>query len=272
MLVLRRLKASTKHKGLSAQLSDFLRIRKILKTTFVPALASDGYITPIGSSFSEGFRIALKQGTPSTRSRFTIYHELCHTFFYEFVPELKFGCFETDEEEERLCNLGAAELLVPARSLKKQANLLSPSIESLEYLAKMYAVSSDMMLLRLRSLKLWHCELSFWRHTEEGSFSLDRMIGGPKLNWAWMDESPLRSAWVTGREVSGRAYVELRTSKADRPARGVCYQVARRGDSLISLWSATPLGSQSEKLPLFESSQLTPAFRQTVPPNQDLTS
>jgi Zn-dependent peptidase ImmA (M78 family) len=32
----------------------------------------------------------LDGATPTVRQRFTIAHEICHTFFYEIVPELKF--------------------------------------------------------------------------------------------------------------------------------------------------------------------------------------
>src|ERR1700722_18839294 len=101
-----KLRKSSTHKSLVAQLGDFLARRLVFQSEFVSDLPSDGYIEPVGSSFNEGFRMVLKKGSTQVRTRFTIAHELCHTFFYEIVPELKFGSVEVDPEEERLCNLG----------------------------------------------------------------------------------------------------------------------------------------------------------------------
>jgi hypothetical protein len=246
------LRKSSKHKSLDTQLGDFLTKRRILRTEFVPGLTCDGYITPVGSSFQEGFRMALKRGTPQVRSRFTIAHELCHTFFYEIVPEMKFGSVEVDEEEERLCNVGAAELLIPAKSLRMQAKPLNVSIDSLEKLASRFVVSSEAMLLRLRSLKLWDCELSFWRPRPDGTFQMDRIAGGRKVNWVWSDAAPLNRAWNDRIKPTGRAYLELRDSAGRIQLRLVCYQLARRGDALVSLWSAKPIDQRRESLPLFQ--------------------
>jgi hypothetical protein len=246
-----QLRKSSKQKGLAAMLDHFLVKRRVLRTEFVTGLNSDGCIEPIGLSFRDGFRMMLKRGAPQTRTRFTIAHELCHTFLYEIVPELKFGSQEVDEAEERLCNLGAAELLIPARSVRAEAKTLNMSIDSLEKLAAMYVVSSETMLLRLRSLKLWNCELSFWRRMVNGNFSMDRMIGGRKLAWVWADQAPLKTAWNTSSRIVGRTYLELRDSDGALQLRPVYYQLLRRGEALISLWSAKLIEQERESLPLF---------------------
>jgi len=248
-----QLRKSSRHKGLAAQLGDCLAQRLVFQSEFVSGLPSDGYIEPIGSSFNEGFRMVLKKGSTQVRTRFTIAHELCHTFFYEIVPELKFGSVEVDPEEERLCNLGAAELLIPTKSLKAQAKLVEISLNSLEKLAAMYTVSTEAMLLRLRSLKLWDCELSFWRRKVDGSFSMDRIIGGRKVNWTWPDDVPLNAAWNTNGKPVGRTYLELRGSDGSLQLRSVCYEVGRRGNELASLWSAKPIEQRRKNLPLFQA-------------------
>jgi hypothetical protein len=222
-----------------------------METDVVPGLSSDGYIQPIGCSFRDGFRMVLKGGSAQTRSRFTIAHELCHTFFYELVPEVKFRSQEVDAEEERLCNLGAGELLIPTNSLKRRAKRNRVSVDSLEELAATYVVSPEAMLLRLRSLRLWNCELSFWRPTQRG-FSLDRLVGGRRVNWVWPDDAPLQRAWGSKGKVAGRTYLELRDS-GGLQLRPVCFQLVRRGNSIMALWSAKPIDQELRNLPLFEN-------------------
>src|ERR1700674_1665274 len=142
------------------QLQQFLKDRQVRSIDVVPDLNCDGMIEPIGPTFNDGFRIRLKRNVSSARTRFTVAHEACHTFFYEQVPELKFGPHTTDDEEERLCNLGAAILLIPARSLRADARKMPTCLESLGQLARRYDVSSATMLLRLRAMGLWKCQLS----------------------------------------------------------------------------------------------------------------
>jgi hypothetical protein len=246
------LSENPKRREHAARLDNILVKRRILVTDVVSGLSSDGYIQPMGANFEDGFRMALKGGSSPTRTRFTIAHELCHTFFYELVPEIKFGSREVDAEEERLCNLGASELLIPTPGLKRCAKQYRVSIESLEELAANYVVSPEAMLLRLRSLGLWNCELSFWRPTERG-FSLDRIVGGRKANWVWAEDAPLRETWRSNRNVAGRTYVELRDADGGLRLRSVCFQVVRRGHSVMALWSAKPIEQERRVLPLFEN-------------------
>jgi len=248
---------SSRRNGLAAQLDDYLIKRRVLETTVVDGLPSDGFIEPVGSTFREGFRMVLRASSAETRSRFTIAHEVCHTFFYEIVPELKFGSQDVDPEEERLCNLGAAELLIPTRSLRTHAKKYRVSIDSLEELAATYIVSPEAMLLRLRSLGLWSCELSFWRPTQLG-FSMDRIVGGRKAKWAWQDDAPLRTAWRSSQAVSGRTYVELRDARGGLQLRSVFFQLVRRGNSIMALWAAKPTEAEPRRLPLFEARRIPP--------------
>jgi Zn-dependent peptidase ImmA (M78 family) len=246
-------KASKRTKPI-ADLEACLRKRNVRETRSVPGLSSDGYIEPLGSSYREGFRITLREEASAARNRFTIAHELCHTFFYEIVPELKFGSHDTDPQEERLCNLGAGELLIPARHLKSHAKKQPISINSLEGLSRTYLVSPEAMLLRLRSLRLWNCELSYWR-LRGGNFSLERIVGGRRANWKWADESPLSRVLRNNETVSGSTYIELREPGSGLQLRSVCFQVAKRGDLIIALWSPKPIDGASRSLPLFEVQQ-----------------
>jgi IrrE N-terminal-like domain len=250
------LKRSVKREILAVEVNNHFVKRNVFHLDIAPGLSSDGYVEPLGNDFRAGFRIVLREESALTRTRFTIAHELCHTFFYEFVPELKYGSSETDPEEERLCNLGAGELLMPGRALKKLARTHTVSMDSLEKLASSYIVSPEAMLVRLRALKLWNCELSYWR-PKRGGFSLDRIVGRRKLDWVWPDDSALQSAWRRKFEITGHTYVELRSPEGGRQVRHVFFEVARRGDRLMVLWDAKPFKQKLRRLPLFESQGLS---------------
>ena len=152
------------------QLQRFVRDRNVRETQIVSDLPCDGLIEPLGTAYDAGFRMRLNKNAAGVRRTFTIAHELCHTFFYELVPDLKFVAHKTDEAEERLCNVGAATLLIPAGSIRRAAARLPICLESLDVLAAKYDVSLATMAIRLRSLEVWKSELSLWRRMTNGRF------------------------------------------------------------------------------------------------------
>jgi hypothetical protein len=246
------LRKSAGAKGLACSFEPFLKLRKIFAVEYVRRFACDGAIEPLGDRYENGFRLVLKRDCPSTRTRFTIAHELCHTFFYEMVPEVKFRDHETDPSEERLCNIGAAELLMPSRRLKRQAKGLDKSLDSLEILAAGFNVSLEAMLLRLRSAGIWQSEFSVWHCMTGGGFALHRLVGGRKVEWAWSEPHLLRGAWDTDRTLSGTTYLEYRDRDGGLKLRPVSYELRRRGDALLALWSHPSARRKHPPLPLFQ--------------------
>lgn len=219
----------------NGHLDDLLPMRRIdQNVAIVEGLPSDGVIEPKGWTYTDGFRMRLRRDQAASRLRFTKAHEICHTFFYELVPEFKFLPHTTDPIEERLCNVGAEELLMPLSCVKTEAASRRVSIESLESLARHFDVSLAAMLLRLRNARLWHCELAYWHRMVDGSFVLDRKIGGRKANWQ-IDSSILRRVWESAKAESGVAFIYFEQgglSAADR----VYYQAKRRNTSVVMLW------------------------------------
>lgn len=240
-------------KQLDRRMEPYLRKRRVFNVEYVANLSYDGAVFPLGEAFADGFRIVLKRGCPSTRTRFTLAHELCHTFFYEIVPELKFEKHEADPGEERLCNLGAAELLMPSHALKREAKAVGASLDSLTRLASLFDVSLEAMLLRLRSTAGWRCELSAWRRATGGGFVLHRLVGGRKIEWLWAEAGILSIAWDTGRVLTGHTYLECYDAYRRVKLRPVFYEVKRRGDTLLALLSQYSSRRTHPKLPLFES-------------------
>ena len=152
---------------------------------------------------------------------------------------------------------------MPRARVSEDASDLLTSLKSLERLARAYEVSPHAMLLRLRQLGFWQCELSVWyRMTNEG-FVLDRKLGGRKANWRWVDERILERAWQDAgtTPISGRTFVDFEGNYGREFARRVHYEIRRRGDFLIALWSPRKMTSR-RRLPLLRSvGSLPPLIR-----------
>jgi hypothetical protein len=196
----------------------------------------------------------LNKNTSLVRSRFTLAHEVCHTFFYELVPEIKFLPHSPDEEEERACNAVAAAILLPAKSLQRRVQTLPVCLKSLEIVAAEYQVSIATTALRLRSLGLWKCELSLWRRMTDGRFALDSFYGGKRSNWEWQDATLLRRASQSERPLFGQTFVAYEDASGVQRYRQVPYEVRRHPNGVIALWGATlGIHGHCERLPLLIS-------------------
>jgi len=246
------LRKSVRLRGLDIRIEPFLKHRRVFQLEYVKDFDCDGALVPLGSAFADGFRMLLRKDSASTRTRFTTAHELCHTFFYQHVPEIKFSNHEVDPAEERLCDVGAAELLMPSHALKKQARATGTSLEALSKLATLFDVSLEAMLLRLRSIAGWRSELSTWHLMTGGGFALRRLVGGRKVDWRWSEPKLLRNAWDTGRLLCGHTYLECLDRHGSLKVRAVFYELKRRKDALLALWSHYSTRRIYPNLPLFE--------------------
>jgi len=230
-------------------LTRCLEQRRVIESRIQQELACDGYIEPVGTRFDDGFRLVLDGKVSLTRRRFTVAHEICHTFFYELVPEIKFTPHETDPFEEKLCNYGAAALLIPAEDLIVRSKGKDPSLLMLEELSGHYGVSIEAMHNRLRGLRVWNSELSIWHCMTGGRFVLDRLHGGFKADWHWFDETILERTRQekTDQPASGRTFVYFCHSSGESWTKPVYYQIKRRGMSLVALWSPRPFQNGTER-------------------------
>jgi Zn-dependent peptidase ImmA (M78 family) len=227
--------------------------RRILRTEYRGAWDRDGILEPLGTSFSDGFKLSLNAKAPHTRMRFTEAHEICHTYLYEYVPEIKFYPHVDDPHEERLCNFGAAELLMPERSLRLRAKRSVESVDSLLELAAEYSVSPEAMISRLRALQLWAGELYIWNWERSGAFVLSRVVGSKSLPWRWSDERIPERAWANER-CFGHTYLQCEIEPGLRQFKSISFDAKRHGSSLMVLCGARPQrrgNSKNSSLPLF---------------------
>lgn len=117
-------------------------------------------------------RIEVNAGQSAVRKRFTICHELGHTFFLSRTQSESLNLrVNADvsglslEAEERLCNLAAAELLLPEDVFLAQTAQHQPSFHSVRELVELFQVSRLSVLLRILELKppSWRCAIIRWR-------------------------------------------------------------------------------------------------------------
>src|SRR5207247_2110885 len=98
-------------------------------------------------------RIEYNPSRPRARIRYSIAHEIAHTFFPDAAKQVRNraarGDYSGDEWElEMLCNLGAAELLMPTGSLLDLQDRHVSIQDVLEFREK-FEVSTESILLRL---------------------------------------------------------------------------------------------------------------------------
>lgn len=116
-------------------------LRKIISIKYSDG-ASNSQLTPVKG----GFIIALKRAAGS-RDIFSLAHEIGHTFFYDTAPSTPVR-LQRDlggHAEERLCDVFAAELLMPEQTFKEDAlrifNDTATWCETLFHLRSLYKVS-----------------------------------------------------------------------------------------------------------------------------------
>jgi Zn-dependent peptidase ImmA (M78 family) len=143
--------------------------------------------------------IVWNQDRPPTRTRFSIGHEITHTFFPDCFDtvrnrECTAGAEGAKDALERLCDVGAAELLMPQPEFGSDLAQVGVSLEAVEKLRERYQVSREAACIRAVQLADAVCAAVFLSYrnkpTEVRSLAqeafnfLDRP--GPKLRVDFM--------------------------------------------------------------------------------------
>jgi len=128
---------------------------------------------------------------PRARVRFSICHELGHTLFPDCLAQVRHRLFHSrispvDYELEALCNLAAAELLLPLGSIQEDMSKLRLSVDTALRLREKYEASTEAVLLRLVGLSGVPCAVFAAApeespHGGERNYRLEYIRGG----FAW---------------------------------------------------------------------------------------
>jgi IrrE N-terminal-like domain len=124
------------------------------------ATCQEGQLVPVAS----GSRVRLRSTAAEARKRFSLAHEIGHTFFYKdegVGPRHVIGVLNAAERnaEEGICNLFANALLMPRPAIHKQlqeqvTGSSSAIVWALRLVASRFRVSMPALLMRVGSLEL----------------------------------------------------------------------------------------------------------------------
>jgi Zn-dependent peptidase ImmA (M78 family) len=143
---------------------------------------TDGVLRTDGEDHLE---ILVRQGLPKTRENFTICHEIAHTLFpdcFEIVRMRKQrGKVENHHLElELLCNLAAAELLMPMEKFSSDVVYHGYSLKRVHPLAERYEASPEAVVRRMIATELEISCAVFFRRMKKPSEEKSRFTTGPE--------------------------------------------------------------------------------------------
>lgn len=114
------------------------------------AMQADGIISL--KDGGGGYLIDVNNSHPENRRRFTIAHEIGHTFFFDLEGELTTRArlqvadtnltdIKTNGYEEYLCNLAAAEILMPSKPFSAKVQADGPTAKTIITLSRLFNTS-----------------------------------------------------------------------------------------------------------------------------------
>jgi O-acetyl-ADP-ribose deacetylase (regulator of RNase III) len=137
------------------------------------------------SAPSGRFVIEFNPLRPQARLRFSLAHEIAHTLFPDCAEEVRNRATheEMSDDEwqlEMLCNVGAAEILMPLGVFPSDAQLL-PNVETILDLRRRFMVSAEAVLLRMMRLTP-HRSFALAAHCDSsGRYQIDYSIASATL-------------------------------------------------------------------------------------------
>ncbi len=140
--------------------------------------------------------ILIREGDPIVRQRFTEGHELIELLFdaqFDVVQELNLPNWD-EVRKEKLCDAGAAELLMPKSLFRSHIQHLGTSMETARSLSRIYRTSLIATLIRMIELTSGEYAIALWKSLPNNQEN-DR-----KNHQVWQLEwSVVSQAWSAGR-------------------------------------------------------------------------
>jgi len=141
-------------KSLPVNVSGLLQPAGIKELRRVAGLPVRARLTPVSAEgAADEFVVEVRTGLSHESERFALAHEISHTFFRRGVAIAEFPT-KTDSHEERLCDIGAAEMLIPRHKLAPLLKRISAiQLEDLIHLAAEFEVSLPCMMHRIAEFR-----------------------------------------------------------------------------------------------------------------------
>lgn len=201
----------------------------------------------------QGFSIDISRRKNWRRNRFTIAHEVVHLLLYNMVEMPLQSYNPTDYEVvERLCDVGASELLISEDSLLNALNSSGLGTESLERLYDLFLVSYDALLLKLAdflsaSITIWKQHA---RHNAEKS-ELRVVNHFPKYRYA--DKATWLPTGCTTKHIFPDIITQAKSTKFVTLEKNFQLIMGKRKTDCFSICFPFPLSRINRSmLPMFE--------------------
>lgn len=154
----------------------------------------DGYIMKVNAKHS------------FVRQNFSCAHEIGHTLLYEFEHQSSMRSVDfrlprlniRQKDKERLCNMAAAELLMPKDIFLRYLSQLGTSVGAIEQLSSIFKVSKPAIAVRIAEVSHEPCIAVMWRRWQRPRSSGFLLI--------WLLGSG-RQAYEGGYYIRKRTYV-----------------------------------------------------------------
>lgn len=181
------------------------------------------------------------------RGRFTVLHEGGHTFQPDYRRAAQYRCLGQKTREEHLCDVAAAEMLLPRRHFKRDLADAGATLEGVGLLADAYVASIQATCLRLVTLSTERIALLVFKHAHKPTELGREASCAPKLRLQWSSingswpyvrkdksvahTSPIARAWE-GERVDERTDID---ELFGDPLGPVWVDARRYGDSVLAL-------------------------------------
>jgi len=177
----------------------------------------DGCLIPT----ADGFVIKLNSTMPERRQRFSLAHEIAHTLLKSAPAGSKHRGLVTSatvsrprsrHREERLCDMLAAEILMPEDPFRRSISRAEVSIRAIEATAALFEVSVQAAAIRFGQMVDATVEIICWK-PQRATLAPEWFSGSPQFRHhstkeemcrplPCLDSGPVRALWSGGLEIS----------------------------------------------------------------------
>jgi Zn-dependent peptidase ImmA (M78 family) len=136
----------------------------------------------------DGYVIKVNMKHSFYRQNFSCAHEIGHTLLHQFEHQQSNGSIDfripclsiRQRDKERLCDMAAAELLMPRDVLEQHLSRLGTSVLAIEQLSRVFMVSKPAVAVRIAEVSQEPCiaiKWSHWQRQRSSGFVLVWLLG-----------------------------------------------------------------------------------------------
>jgi aspartokinase-like uncharacterized kinase len=134
-----------------------------IKKTPIEGIEAEAQIVPVNGQFELMFR----RDVADKRLNFTLCHEVAHTLFPDCARMIHFrnanrDKFDPEREVEFLCDIGAAEILLPSPYFEEELKKEGISLKSVEGLSERFKASREAIIRRIPASNLKPCAVVYF--------------------------------------------------------------------------------------------------------------